>query len=267
MSRVILVKLGGSIVTEKERPGRARLDVIDRLAREIGEAAREIEERIVLGHGAGSFGHPPAARFRLREGLEAPGAVGGMAETQERAAALHRLVRAALERAGLAPFTVAPSSGAVAENGRVVAFPVETVALALRAGLLPVVYGDVVVDRSRGAGICSTEEALERLAEGLPERGWAVARALWLGDTGGVYDEEGEVVPTLRTDRAVPGSVGPARTTDVTGGMAHRVDITLRLAGRGTPSWIGDGNVAGNLERALRGDLPPGTRVEPGGGA
>ncbi|HSR42622.1 MAG TPA: isopentenyl phosphate kinase [Longimicrobiales bacterium] len=261
---MVSLKLGGSLITEKERARTARREVIARLADEIAASREARDEAILLGHGSGSYGHPPAARWRLREGLGAEGAVHGVALTQARAAELHGIVLEGLREAGVPAFSVSPSSAAVAEDGRLRSFPAEAVALALDRGLLPVVYGDVVMDRSRGVTICSTEEVLERLSEVLPEHGWQVDRALWMGDTEGVYDGRGRVLPELDAADPVPGAVGPARATDVTGGMAHRVEIALRMAARGIPSWIGDGLRPGALERALRGDPEGGTRIATG---
>ena len=77
------------------------------------------------------------------------------------------MVLEALRDAGLAPFSIAPSSALVAAAGEPAHFAAEPVALALRAGLLPVVYGDVVMDRERGCAICSTESALLALDQAL----------------------------------------------------------------------------------------------------
>ncbi len=264
MRNVVTVKLGGSLITEKERPRTARRDVIARLAAELAASREALDEAVLVGHGSGSYGHPPAARYRLHEGLEAEGAAHGVALTQARAAELHGIVLHALRAAGVPTFSVAPSSAAVAEDGRIVDLPAEAVALALDRGFLPVVYGDVVMDRRRGVAISSTEEVLECLADALLDHGWQVARALWMGDTEGVYDGRGKVLAEVDAEGPVPGAVGPAATTDVTGGMAHRVEVALRMAARGIPSWIGDGMEPGTLARALRGAQEGGTRVVTG---
>lgn len=263
---VILVKLGGSLVTRKGRDASPRPDVITRLARELAEGLETLREGLVLGHGSGSFGHPPAARHGLREGLRGRDALEGLSLTQERAARLHRIVVERLREAGLPAFSVAPSSAAVAREGAVRSFALEPMVLALERGMLPVTYGDVLMDRSRGATVVSTESVFRHLAGQLPRRGWTVRRVLWLGDTEGVYDGEGQVIPEIRRDGADPGLVAAAGagTTDVTGGMAHRVETALALADRGILSWIGRGS-RGRLRSALAGQPVEGTRVLPPG--
>lgn len=270
---VVLAKLGGSLITDKSRPGTARPEVIRRLAEEMAAALPRLESGLVVGHGSGSFGHVAAERHGLRGGLPAGTASGppaaalrkGVPEVQAEAAALHRLVLEALRDAGVPAFSIAPSSAAVAEAGLVASFAAEPVARALDAGLVPVVYGDVAVDRARGATILSTEQAFAALALRLPAWGWRACRAVWLGATGGVHDAAGRVIPEIPAAAAglARAAAGGSAGVDVTGGMAHRLETALALAAWGVPSWIGDGRSPGSLEGALLGAEPPGTRVVP----
>lgn len=257
-----LVKLGGSLITDKRRPGHARRRVIDRLAAEIAAAVERRPGRLVVGHGSGSFGHPAAARHGVHRGLGG-GGPEGVAETQARAATLHRLVVDALLSAGAAPFSLAPSSYTCASAGRPVGLGLEPLARALGQGLLPVTYGDVVLDRRQGAAICSTETVFLALVRALRRHGQPVGRAIWLGETEGVFDEQGSLVEFLtRTNRRrVLAAAGPSAGTDVTGGMRLRLDTTLTLAGMGVESWIVDGRQPGLLARVLAGEVVPGTRV------
>lgn len=255
---VVLLKLGGSLITEKSRRETARPGVIARLAGEVARAAGRMPERIVLGHGSGSFGHVAAKEHGIAGGLRSPGQLPGISLTQERAAALHREVMSALAAAGLAPFSIAPSSCFVFAGGRPAELADEPLRLALDGGLLPVVYGDVVMDREQGVAIASTERVLVALARKLPVR-----RVLWLGETDGVYDADGETLPHLSADRFEEAcrAIGSPAGTDVTGGMRHRVETALELARLGIRSTIFNGLTPGLLERALLGEAVPGTEI------
>lgn len=263
---VVLVKLGGSLITEKGSEARARPEAIDDLARQLGEGVGGRAGGLVVGHGAGSFGHPPAARHRLHEGLGGPEERSGVSATQRAVAALHALVTERLREAGLPTFSIAPSGAAVAAGGRIADFAVEPVSLALRAGLVPVLHGDVVLDRRQGVAIASTESVFVELARRLPRHGWPVARVVWVGDTEGVYDEGGGLIPEITAEAGtdVPSAVGSPET-DVTGGMAHRLETALRLARRGVPSWIGTAS-GDRVRRALGAETATGTRVVPPSG-
>ncbi len=260
--RALLIKLGGSLLTDKETPETPHPERIERLAREIAAARETAEthgERIVLGHGSGSFGHVAAAAAGLGKGPLDPRNLAGASRTQERAAALHCLILEALRAAGLAPFSLAPSSFLLCEGGVAVDRFLSPLAYALRLGLLPVVYGDVVLDRAWGASIASTEAVLSEIAAGLPALGIDISRALWLGETEGVYDAAGETIPRLAT--LEDAAIGSARGTDVTGGMRLRLETCLALAHRGIPSTILDGRAVGRLATVIRGEDVPGTRI------
>ena len=111
MSRdVQLVKLGGSLITDKRTPETLRPDVLTRLAREVVEVAARIPEAVLLGHGSGSFGHHAAACSGLNAGPCDEEQLLGAARTQEQAAVLHGHVIRALHEAGGRPFPLAPSS-------------------------------------------------------------------------------------------------------------------------------------------------------------
>ncbi|MBI2568889.1 MAG: hypothetical protein HYV63_17860 [Candidatus Schekmanbacteria bacterium] len=265
VGEVIFVKLGGSLITDKRRARTAREDTIFRLAREVAEAGPRSEASILIGHGSGSFGHEAAARAGIQGGLRGdPEQLLGVSQTQEEASVLHNLVRRAFVATGLPVFSLAPSSLLVTDCGRSYAVSSEALLGALRAGLLPLVYGDVVMDRRQGAAICSTEQVLSAFAECLTQAGAHVRELVWLGETAGVYGADGETLRELRPGAAVVellGAVGGASGTDVTGGMRLRVETALALAGKGIPSLIADGRVPGLLRRALLGEVVEGTRV------
>jgi isopentenyl phosphate kinase len=266
MPDAILIKLGGSLITEKSRAETPRTAVIERLAGEIAALAAERPERgLILGHGSGSFGHVAAERYGIAQGLRDAGQLPGVPLTQQKAAALHRIVTAALAAAGALPFSIAPSSCVVAAAGRPVELAAEPLVLALGRGLLPVVYGDVVTDREWGVSICSTERLFDLLARRLPAEGVTVRRALWLGETDGVYDDSGRTIPRITADSfaAARKAIGAPAGTDVTGGMLHRVETALALARLGIRSQILNGLRPGALAAALAdedgGGTPAGT--------
>ncbi|MDX1383796.1 MAG: isopentenyl phosphate kinase [Thermoanaerobaculia bacterium] len=265
---LVVVKLGGSLITNKLQQSSARMRVLERLCREIALAREMMTEALLVSHGSGSFGHVAAARFKLEEGLKEPAQLPGVATTQDQAHRLHRIVAGSLGQAGVAAFSLAPSSFAVADGGRPAVVHVEPFRLALEAGLVPVTFGDVVLDRSRGASICSTETVLSGLLAPLAEAGWPVRRVLWMGAPDGVLDERGRTIPEVAAENAEAAiaAAGAAAGQDVTGGMRHRLETALEMALLGVESWILNGMDGGVLERALRGERVPGTKVRALGG-
>jgi isopentenyl phosphate kinase len=259
-----VVKLGGSLITDKARPSTLRAGVVSRLAREIA-AARAVRDRpLLVTHGSGSFGHAAAARHDLRSGVRDRAQLPGVAATQDQAHRLHRHVIEALLEAGVATFSLAPSSYLIADGGAPAHVHLEPMLRALALDLVPVTFGDVVLDRRRGVSICSTETVLLALAPLLQAAGRPIERVLWMGATPGVLDAEGRTVPAVGAANldAVLAATAGAAGTDVTGGMRHRVESAWRLAAQGVASRILDGLVEGALEGALRGEEVAGTRID-----
>lgn len=266
MRDLLLIKLGGSLLTDKRRPGRARPAVIARLAREI--AASRGQRAILLGHGSGSFGHVAAARHGVGSGSggaardpHATPSPAAVAAVQRAAMTLHARVIAALDDAGAAPFSLPPSAFMVVRGARPSVRTLEPVERAIALGLLPVVCGDVLMDDRGSATVCATETVLASLAARLSRRGLVARRALWLGETAGIYDHQGATL--ARVDRhnlaQVRAAVGGAAGIDVTGGMLLRLETACALARRGIESWIFDGTVPGLLAAAMRGERVAGT--------
>jgi len=183
--------------------------------------------------------------------------------TQAAAAELHAAVLAALREAGVPAYSVAPSSFLVTAAGKPASVASEATGRALGRGLVAVTYGDVVMDRSQGHAICSTETALLALTRRLRRQGADIRRAYWLGNTDGIYDEDGATIPRLSAveARKLGTTVGGSAATDVTGGMRHRLDTALTFARLGIESWVLDGSRSGVLQRALAGKHRGGTRI------
>lgn len=230
LNALIFLKLGGSLITDKNTPGTALPDRIRQLASEIAQVwAENPGLRLVLGHGSGSFGHQAASRYGTRQGVATPEEWRGFAEVWRQASTLNRIVVELLHRAGL-PAVVFPASGsALADDGEILEWPLTPLKNALENRLLPVVYGDVAFDRARGGTILSTEEIFGYLAHHLHPR-----RILLAGIEPGVWADYpactrliDEITPQ---DFAGAQSLHGSASTDVTGGMASKVRQMLELS-------------------------------------
>ena len=58
---MILIKLGGSIITNKEKPLSVRGETIDNLAKSL----KKIKEPIIIVHGGGSYGHYWSVKYDM----------------------------------------------------------------------------------------------------------------------------------------------------------------------------------------------------------
>ena len=251
---MIFLKLGGSLITFKDRAETERGDVLDRLAAEIAEARHaDPQLEILLGHGSGSFGHSAASRHRTHLGGED---WIGLAEVWRSANLLNRLVIDALIGAGLPALSFPPSASARVRNGEIVELAVEPIRRAIEVRLLPVVQGDVAFDEPAGTTILSTERVFSYLAPRLHPQ-----RVLLAGIDRGVYlDFPGntKIAEKIRPSDVARLAIEGSSATDVTGGMADKVRHGLALA-RSLPGLevrVFSAEEPGALREALLGGTP-----------
>lgn len=256
-----LIKLGGSLITDKQEVAHFREDITRRLAQEIAAArSANPDIQIVVGHGSGSFGHVVASQYGTARGVNTPEQWRGFARVANVAAQLNGLVAAVLEDENVPVWRIQPSASAVAANGMVQQMSLHPIEAALSVGVIPLVYGDVCLDTVLGGTIISTEAVLSHLTLALPVR-----QILLLGKVPGVLDEKGQLIPKISNiniatyERALKGS----DATDVTGGMLSKVRDMLALVNTrpGLEVRILDGRVPGLLRDALLGPVDAGTRI------
>jgi len=250
------LKLGGSLITDKDKPFTARINIIRRAA---GEIIKGIEEnpnlRIVLGHGSGSFGHYAAAETGFIEGVSSASQWHAFQKVWFAAHELNQIFIEELNRSGLPIISFPPSAAAISENKHIVTWNSEPIKNALENGLIPVVFGDTVFDRTLGGIILSTEELFIHLIKELgPDY------ILLAGKEPGVWGDYpknkhilNEISPGIY-DRINSSIVG-SDSIDVTGGMHKKVALMLEAI-KIAPNLnieIFSGEVPGNIFKALSG--------------
>ncbi|MCX6704726.1 MAG: isopentenyl phosphate kinase [Candidatus Woesebacteria bacterium] len=262
MENLILVKLGGSVITDKKKDFTVREKNILRLAREIKSALKNTNTKIIIGHGAGSFAHVPAAKYRTKEGLINRNSLYGMAVTEDAARKLNSIVIENFLSLGLPAFSFSPASFLISDAKVYSKSYLDPVNCALKIGIIPVVYGDVILDKVRGCTIFSTEKILSILAKEL-QKDYKI-KVIYVTDVDGVYDEKGKTIPVITNKNfdQMKSSILGAKRVDVTGGMLHKVEEALVLAKKyKIETIIINGNKKGNLTSALLGEKVLGTKI------
>ena len=202
-----------------------------------------------------------AKKYGTRQGVHSPREWQGFAEVWWEAIALNRLVMDALQGAGLPAISFPPIASVTARDAQVAVWDLTPLSHALQAGLLPVVFGDVVFDLERGGTILSTEDLFAHLAQHLPQvAGLATGRVLLAGIEAGVWEDFPACTRLIEqlTPESYAGlsvSVSGAQAADVTGGMASKVQHSLAMV-QEIPElevWIFSGESPGAVSQALLG--------------
>ena len=167
MKKLILIKLGGSIITDKSKEYVVRKENITRLAKEIDSALKKTGVKIIVGHGAGSFAHTPASIYQTKEGLINKKSLFGMSVTEEAARWLNDIVIKEFVSQKLPVFPFSPASFLISDTKVYTKSYIDPIKIALQIGSIPVVHGDVIIDKKIGCTIFSTEKVLSILAKEL----------------------------------------------------------------------------------------------------
>lgn len=258
------VKLGGSLITDKQRENTFLPQAMSQIAAEIAQALSASPDlRLVIGHGSGSFGHFAARMHGTARGVTSSEGWRGFAAVAAAARDLNHLVLHSLRDAGVPAMAFQPSAALMSDHRSIVYYETAPIAAALEHGLVPLVHGDVAFDKAQGGAIISTETVFFYLAQHLPAQ-----HIVLLGEVPGVLDAHGAVIPEITPANVteIESALGGSSGVDVTGGMETKVRDMLRLAEM-LPYLrihVASGHTPGLLARLLQGEVVTGTSLHAG---
>jgi isopentenyl phosphate kinase len=261
-SKPIILKIGGSVVTDKTGELQAKTEDINRIAEEIKRA--NIDNLIIV-HGGGSFGHPTAKKWNLKEGYKEPAQKLGFAETHHVMTVLNGLIMDALIWHEIPAVSYAPSTCFITDNGRIKSCDSPILERMMKMEFTPVLYGDAVVDDKLGFTVLSGDQLVAYLAIKMK------AEKIIIGvDTDGIYEADPKVdssaKPYLRLNleqlKKVQSKIGKAQTTDITGGMAGKISELIPAVEAGISVQIINATRNLRVLRGLTGERIEGTIIE-----
>lgn len=254
--RKILIKLGGSVITEKQKfPPQARLDCIARLAKEI-RAGWSPSMQMAIVHGAGCFGHIPAHQYRMTDSQPHKDKVDGTVVIRQYMNELNTYIVSALVKAGLPAIAFQTSAAAVMENKNLELFSFPILKCWMDRGIIPVLYGDVAIDRTTGIDILSGDQIISFIAKFLQPD------LVMLGsDVDGVFTADPKTNPQAQFISQINHQnlseilqgLGGCQGIDVTGGMAQKVTELLKLTDQSASIQIFNAEIFGRLQAILQG--------------
>lgn len=279
---MIILKLGGSILTKKDSE-HPELDYnnLNRIASEISSYYNSNKisnlngyndinnfKGLVIVHGAGSFGHPPAKKYNIGakfEESEYPKKRIGFSITQNCVKKLNTEVCDVLVKNNIPAVSIQASSFITTKNKRIDEDTVnlDLIKKYLTNGFVPVIYGDVVLDSELKMAVLSGDQIITYLAKNLNPK-----RVILGTDVDGVYnknpkssDSNAELIEVLSSLNQLE-SFDSTNNIDVTGGMVGKIKELLDLAEIGIESNIINANTNGIIYSGLNGDEVKGTLIK-----
>jgi len=253
-SSVFVVKLGGSIITYKDKAFTPRLSALERIASELASIYEESSLGIVLG--GGSYGHYAALQQRENE----TNAANALYMVSSLMLELSQLVVDVLALHGI-PALIYPPHALCSPKGLRPNCYWEQARNAISIGAVPVTYGDIYPCSSdKGWCIVSGDELAMEMACSLGAR-----KVVYASDVDGILDDRGNVVKEISLSELYGSRILASESShvDVTGGLRRKLDSIRENWCSGLQEvWIVNGLREGRIIGAIKG-LGYGTLIKP----
>lgn len=261
---MFVVKIGGSLLTDKNGYCAPNKEMVRQYARTIASAWDRLRGNLILVVGGGSYGNAVPIRYNLKD-ASLPWKDRDLSMMTVKMFEWLSLVTEIFREEGVPCYPFQPSGFVVTDDKHPVRFFVEPVQHVLEHGVMPVFSGDLVFDLKREFIIFSSDNIPELFVDRMP-----LQRVVMLTDVEGVleYAEDGlerRVISAVTKEnyREVLLCTGPSRKQDITGGMKNKLEALLRLAEQGVEGVVTSGRDASALLPALFEEKPQGTVIRP----
>ncbi len=256
-----ILKLGGSILCNKNIPFSVKTDNLQRFAVEIKKGIeyyknKNEEFNLIIIHGGGSFGHPVAKKYIKIENNKKIfyNMNKGYWEIQKAMRQFNNIVIEELQKKDIPAVSIQPSSFISFDNNGNLNFDLTVINGMLKRNLIPIIHGDIVLYGNNNYKIFSGDHALPYLSKQLNPN-----LSLHASDVNGVYDNNKKTIHVINSNNinSVLKCLKPSDKQDITGGMYLKVMECYNL---GIKTVIFNGNIENNIYKSLIGKVE-GTKI------
>ena len=254
VKNLVIIKLGGSVITDKNiNKPIFKKRVVKRLCREIYAAKKREKFNLILVHGAGSFGHYTAKKFKLNKGYLGPESSIGVTLTKKEVLELNLLLITELINVGINVSLVETSAVAKTNGGIIEKFDTSIIKDLLTKNITPVLSGDVVFDSKMGIAILSGDQIATYLAKKL-----GADKVVFVSNVDGIFDKNpnihknAKLIPEINKTnyKKVINQMKIHNKSDVTGEMKGKIQA-IRKDLSGAKVLIINGLKEGNMLKSL----------------
>jgi isopentenyl phosphate kinase len=234
MKKTLILKLGGSIVTYKDRPvPTIRQSLIGKIGGILANTYNPARHQLILIHGAGSFGHQHAHKHKLSQGTKGhPEKAFRAIENQSLDALLNAKITSILIHSGLKVVGMPTRTLAINASGGLHSLETGSIRAALDAHAIPLLHGDMVFDTAWGFSICSGDVLTPELA-----RQFSTNQAFFASDVDGIFSQDPHQFPdatliektTLAEISEGTLRLSTSHNIDVTGGLSQKFSLFKKV--------------------------------------
>ncbi len=225
MTKLNFIKIGGSVITDKSVPFSLNEPAIDSLTDQIKVIVQAYPyEAMLLGTGAGSFGHFLAHELpHTKKGLYKTSDALKIHQSVE---VLNSHVAKMLSSKGASVIGLPAASFAHFRGGKLIVTADHLHSL-LVPGTIVLIYGDMVPASKHSWRVLSTEPMMLGLAEQLSQH-FSLNRCILASNVDGVLDDTGHTIKRITQ----AGKIAHYEQSgyDVSGGMAQKLTYALKLS-------------------------------------
>jgi len=255
---IILLKLGGSLLTDKNKPFSIREDVVKGAVRQVIEA----NKKIILIHGGGSFGHPLAKKYSISKGLDKsiPNQILGVAETHQSMNKFNTyLINHFLENS-YPVLSIQASSIFIKDSEVISTKSLDVIETTLDLDIMPILYGDIILDKQGSFSIISGDQIILALCQNLHK--YNVSKVVVAMESDGLYvvDKDNSENCKLVTecysnelDSLKLADLG--QKIDVTGGIKNKLNAIRKISKFKIPVQLINGLIEGNIYKSLNNQI------------
>lgn len=253
-TKLIIIKLGGSVVTKKDsKIPQVRNSVITRIAHEIKQLSQE-KYQFILVHGAGSFGHPIVKKYNLHLGMKTDEQKLAFSQTQQNMLKLNSIIMKHLLEANISATSFPPHNFVVQSAGKLNYLELGMIKKYLVNNQIPILFGDMVLDDKWGCSVLSGDTIVSYLAKKLK-----ADQVIFLSDVDGISDSDpkknpqAKLIPqiTNKNLKQVLKGLTPTERVDVTGEMQGKILAIKRDLSK-IPVYVINGLKDDTLSKAVR---------------
>ncbi|MFX0144885.1 MAG: type 2 isopentenyl-diphosphate Delta-isomerase [Candidatus Hodarchaeota archaeon] len=251
VNEIVLLKLGGSLLTDKNKPFSLREGVIDNCINQVIESKKPI----ILIHGGGSFGHPIARNYQISEGLNdsIEDQIIGLSKTHDIMNKFNSIVINKLLDKKCPAISIQPSSIFLRAFNQIRIKTVEPIEQLIKLGVIPVLYGDILLSRDSSFSILSGDQIILKLCEEI--QNFKVSKVIFAIEKDGLFiKENGKEKLALKLSSNDLDNIKLAeldQKIDVTGGMKSKLETIKEIVKHNIPVQIINGLKNENILKAL----------------
>jgi isopentenyl phosphate kinase len=235
---MILIKLGGSIITNKEKPLSPRKKTVENIVKNL----KKIKEPIIIVHGGGSFGHYWSVKYDMHTKPKKYD-VHGVAIIKNSMIDLNKIILEAFIKNKLNPYSLPPTDFMYGNTP--ISKKVKEIENIAKSELIPITYGDALWYGNKKTYILSGDKIMTYFSKILKPK-----LSIFALNEEGLYSD-------LKTKKIIYELNGENPTIsenkmDVTGGMTRKVEEATMIAKMGVNVFFVNGNKPERIVKAIK---------------